>query len=118
MNSIHLTLKDKITYNEFIGSVHYNESDNVFYGKIEGINDLVTFEGESVEGLRKAFVEAVDDYIEICKQTSKIPLKTYKGSFNIRISPELHRKVADKAIKLGVPINRIIQNVIEREINH
>jgi predicted HicB family RNase H-like nuclease len=110
-------MKDKINYKDFIGSVHYSDEDDVFFGKIESINDLVTFEGSSVVELRKAFADAVDDYLDICEQTSKNPLKSYKGSFNIRISSELHRKIAEKAMKLGVPLNKVIQNAIEREVN-
>ena len=110
-------MKDKIKYKDFVGLVRYSDEDNIFFGKIEGINDLVTFEGTSVNELRNSFTEAVDDYLEICRQTAKNPFKTYKGSFNIRISSELHRKIAEKALMLGVPINRIIQNAIEREVH-
>ena len=53
--------KDKIIYKDFIGTVHYSTDDELFYGKIEGINDLVTFEGLSVKELKLAFEEAVDD---------------------------------------------------------
>jgi len=58
-------------YKNFIGSVHFNADDEIFYGKIEGINDLVTFEGESVKKLKKAFEEAVEDYLQLCEQVGK-----------------------------------------------
>lgn len=109
-------MKDKLIYKNFIGSVHFSSDDNVFYGKIEGINDLVTFEADNVVGLRTAFKEACDDYLEICEQNNKKPFKSFKGSFNIRISSELHRKLNEKAIKLGLPINRLIQKAIEHEV--
>lgn len=57
--------------------------DEVFYGKILGINDLVNFEGASVKQLKKAFKEAVDDYLELCAEIGKTPEKTYKGTFNV-----------------------------------
>ena len=85
-------MKDVLKYKEFIGSVHFSGSDEVFHGKIEGINDLVTFEGESVQTLKKAFKEAVDDYLRLCEQVGKPAVKSFKGSFNVRISKELHRK--------------------------
>lgn len=109
-------MKDKLTYKDFIATVHFSSEDKVFFGKIEGIEDLVTFEGDTVEKLSKAFQEACDDYLQICIESNKSPVKSYKGSFNIRIPSELHRKLSDKAIKMGVPINRIIQNAIEREV--
>lgn len=110
-------MKDKLIYKDFIGSVHFNSEDNIFYGKIEGINDLVTFEADTVKTLRQAFIDACDDYLSICEQTDKVPFKSYKGSFNIRIPSELHRKLSEKAIKMGLTINKVIQNAIEREVN-
>ena len=83
---------DRIRYKEFIGSVRFSAEDEVFFGKIEGINDLVTFEGETVNRLKKAFRDAVNDYIELCKETGKQIFKSFKGSFNVRVNPELHSK--------------------------
>ncbi|MBI2472677.1 MAG: type II toxin-antitoxin system HicB family antitoxin [Planctomycetes bacterium] len=111
-------MKDVITYKGFIGSVHFNAEDKVFHGKIEGVDDLVTFEGKSVEGLIKAFHEEVDDYIELCKEQDKEPLKSYKGSFNVRVSPEIHRRAVETAIQKGLSLNQLVQKAIERELIH
>lgn len=109
-------MRDVIQYNGYIGSVHFSAEDDCFFGKIEGINDLVTFEGQDVKELRKAFKHAVRDYNELCKKTGKTPLKSYKGSFNIRISPELHRKAVIKSKILGISLNQLVQKAIEKEI--
>ncbi|HJW86697.1 MAG TPA: type II toxin-antitoxin system HicB family antitoxin, partial [Candidatus Brocadiaceae bacterium] len=90
-------MKDVLTYKGFIGTVHFSAEDKVFHGKIEGIDDLVTFEGHSVEELIKAFHNEVDDYIALCKEMGKEPIRSYKGSFNVRISPEMHRKAVERA---------------------
>jgi len=58
-------MNDVLIYKDYIGSVHFNADDEVFFGKIEGIENLVSFEGDSVIELKKAFEEAVDDYLEI-----------------------------------------------------
>ena len=68
-------MKDVLTYKGFIGSVHFSAEDKVFHGKIEGIDDLVTFEGQSVDELLKAFHEEVDDYIKHCKEIGKEPTR-------------------------------------------
>ncbi len=109
-------MKDKLKYKDFIGSVHFNDADNIFYGKVEGIDSLVSFEGKSVSELRQSFEEAVDDYLEICEQTGKQPMKSFNGTFNIRISPELHRRISEKCYALGIPINKIVRRAIEREV--
>lgn len=110
-------MKDILKFKEFIGSVHFNGADEVFYGKIEGINDLITFEGKSVKELLSSFKEAVDDYINICKSNKKPIYKSYKGSFNVRISPTLHRKAIEKALSLGIPLNQLVQKAIENEVS-
>jgi predicted HicB family RNase H-like nuclease len=109
-------MKDKLKYKDFIGSVHFNADDDVFYGKIEGIDSLISFEGKSVNELKESFEQAVDDYLDICEQTGKMPLRSFNGTFNIRISPELHRKISQKSYTLGLPINKIVQHAIEREV--
>ena len=110
-------MKDILNYKDFIATVHYSSDDEVFFGKIEGINDLVTFEGKSVVELKEAFVESVEDYISLCKKTGKLPHKSYKGSFNIRIAPSLHRKAAEIAILKGIPLNQLVQEVLEKELS-
>ena len=111
-------MKDVLTYKGFIGSVHFSAEDKVFHGKIEGIDDLVTFEGQSVDELLKAFHEEVDDYIKLCKEIGKEPTRSYKGSFNVRISPETHRKVVEKATRMGLSLNQLVQKAIEKELVH
>ncbi len=92
--------------------------DRVFHGKIEGIDGLVTFEGTTAGGLIKAFHEEVDDYVELCKAQNKEPLRSYKGSFNVRISPELHREAVVTAKTIGITLNGFVQRVIEKELVH
>jgi len=110
-------MKDILTYKSYIGSVHYSTDDDVFHGKIEGIRDLVTFEGRSVDELKRAFQKAVDDYVEFCRKVGKEPEKPYKGSFNVRISPELHRKAAVKASLSGISLNQFVQKAIEKAVS-
>ena len=109
-------MKDVLTCNGYYGSVHYNGADEVFYGKIEGIDDLVTFEGSSVEELKKAFEEAVDDYIVLCKKKKKESARSYKGSFNIRMPSELHREISRSAALSGLSLNQFIRKAVEEKL--
>ena len=101
-----------MTYEGYTGSVSYSEEDEVFHGKIEAINDLIMFEGTSVNELKEAFHEAVDDYVETCKEMSREPQKPFKGSFNVRVTSDLHRKAVQKATMLGVSLNQFVQKGI------
>ncbi|HOX91679.1 MAG TPA: type II toxin-antitoxin system HicB family antitoxin [Spirochaetales bacterium] len=109
-------MKDFIVYKEYLGSVHFNAEDEVFFGKIEGIDDLISFEGKSVDGLKKAFQEAVNDYIQICKDANKNCEKSYKGSFNVRIPSEIHKKAKRLAMMKGISLNQFVQNAVEQEV--
>lgn len=109
-------MKDILSYKDFIGSVHFSADDKVFYGKIEGIDDLVTFEGQTVEELISAFQEEVDDYIALCEKTGKKPSKSCKGSLNVRIPPEMHLKATLKAAMLGISLNQLIRRALEKEV--
>ena len=105
-----------LTYKGYLGSVSFSEKDNVFFGKIEGINGLVNFEGESVKELTEAFHEAVDDYLEYCEEEGVEPHKSYSGSLNIRLSPEIHSRIAVLAKQAGMSINAFIKSAVERQI--
>ena len=109
-------MKDVLIHKDYIGSVHFNAEDELFFGKIEGIEDLVSFEGNSVSTLKGAFEEAVDDYIQICKDTWKNNDKSYKGSFNIRIAPDIHKKAKRLALIKGISLNQFIQKAVEEEV--
>lgn len=109
-------MKDVLTYKDFIGSVHFSAEDKVFHGKIEGISDLITFEGQTVSELIKAFHEAVSDYLELCKEAGKEPERPFKGSFNVRIPSDLHRKAAKKATIMGISLNQLVQKALEEKV--
>jgi predicted HicB family RNase H-like nuclease len=109
-------MKDVIKYKDHLGSVRFSTEDKVFYGKIEGIDDLVTFEGQSVKELESSFQEAVEDYIVLCEKAKKPVQKSYKGSFNVRIDPDLHKKASLLSSNLGVSLNKLIEEAILRYV--
>lgn len=108
-------MKDILKYKEFIATIHYSSDDEVFFGKIEGISDLVSFEGTNVMEIKQSFQEAVDDYLTLCEVASKDPLKSYKGSFNVRVSSDLHKKASEIATFEGKTLNQFVQQAIEHE---
>lgn len=111
-------MNDILQYKDYYASVHFSSEDEVFFGKILGINDLVNFEGASVKELKKAFHEAVDDYLETCEQVGKEPNKTYKGTFNVRIPTYLHKEAAVFAAINNVSLNDFIKTAINYALIH
>ena len=105
-----------LKYKGFLGSVNFSEKDGVFFGKLEGIDGLVNFEGESVKELTDAFHEAVDDYVAYCEAEGIEAHKSYSGALNIRIDPETHSCIAAFAKQAGISINAFIKNTLEQKV--
>lgn len=78
-----------------------------------GIRSLISYEGESAKDLLDDFHSAIDDYLETCKVEGKEPEIAFKGSFNIRLSPELHKKLFIYTTAHQMSINKYIENTLE-----
>ena len=110
-------MENMLEYKGYHTKAEVDLNDRVIYGKIEGIKDLVNFESETLEKFEEEFHLAVDDYLELCEQVGKRPEKEYKGTFNIRISPELHKKAALMAFKNGESLNQIVEKAIQSYVS-
>ena len=109
-------MSSTIEYKDYIGSVEYSHEDRCFFGKIEMIDDLITFEATTVDELETNFKNCVDEYIQTCKQLNREPQKAYKGVFNVRIDPQLHKKIYKEALKAGISLNAFINKVLNSNI--
>ena len=103
-------------YRNYTGSVEFSEEDGLFYGKVMGIRALISYEGTTARELVEDFHGAVDAYLELCEAEGKEPEKAYKGSFNVRISPELHRQAAIYAAIHGVSLNSIVEAALRSSL--
>ena len=109
---------DMMEYKGYLGSVHYSDDDQCFYGKIEHIRDLISYEGRDVASIRKSFEDSVNDYLKTCKAKHKVPDKPFKGSFNVRISKELHKNTALLASKKGLNLNDVVKVALSYIVKH
>ena len=103
-----------VAYKGYAARVEYSDEDQCFVGHIAGIRDCIGFHSESVAGLRKAFKEAVEDYLETCAAVGKAPQKPYSGKLTLRLSPELRVSVAQSAQRGGQSINQWISRALSR----
>jgi len=102
-----------LKYKDYHTKIECNIESKKFFGKIEGIQDLVNFQCEDFANIENEFHAAVDDYLDFCAEVGKIPDKEYKGSFNVRISPKLHRKLALFADRKDKSLNHVVEKAIE-----
>ena len=96
--------------------IEYDQEDRIFVGHVLGINDSISFHGYSVDELACEFENAIDNYINYCNQLGKAPEREFKGSFNVRIRPEQHKKIALYAADEGITINQFVSTAIDDKI--
>ena len=108
---------DFLEYKGYKGSVEYSKEDNCLFGKVQGMSKaLILYEGQTHDELRKDFEEGIDSYIEGCKADGIEPAKPYSGKLNLRMSSELHSKLAAFVAATGMTINDFINKAIKNEL--
>ncbi len=100
-------------YKGYIGQVEFDDEANIFHGEVINLRDVVTFQGATVNELRKAFRDSVDDYIEFCAERGEVPEKPYSGKFVVRVEPELHKAVAIQAKLKRKSLNAWVHDTLE-----
>jgi predicted HicB family RNase H-like nuclease len=103
-------------YKGYIGKVEFDDEAEIFHGEVINLRDVITFQGESVQELRQAFQESVDDYLAFCAERGEEPEKPYSGTFTVRISPELHRAVTTQARMSNKSLNHWVTELLERNV--
>ncbi|MBQ0014326.1 MAG: type II toxin-antitoxin system HicB family antitoxin [Oscillospiraceae bacterium] len=109
-------MNNTMIYKGYIGSVEFSEEDCLFYGSLQGIKSLVDYDGATAKELIEDFHNAVDNYLEVCTAEGIEPERPYKGSFNIRISPDLHKKAAIYAINHNVSLNSVVEQALQKAL--
>lgn len=110
--------KNILEYKGYHTTIEFDAESLVLRGKIEGINDFVNFESDNPKMIEQEFQAAVDDYLAFCQEVGKEPDKEYKGTFNIRIQPELHKKLAVLAYKNGETLNSTVEKAISAYVEN
>jgi predicted HicB family RNase H-like nuclease len=105
-----------LEYKGYTGSIEYSKEDGQLYGKVLGIKGLISYEGATGKKLEADFIDAIDIYLADCKQDRVAPEKPFKGSFNVRISPKLHRKAALLAMEEKTSLNSFVAESIRERI--
>jgi predicted HicB family RNase H-like nuclease len=107
-------MTNSMTYKGYSARIAYDDEDGIFTGQVAGIRDGIGFHAETVEALREAFHEAIDDYIETCRTIGKEPQKAYSGQMMFRVNPDVHRKAALAAELSGKSLNQWAEEVLDQ----
>lgn len=105
-----------IQYKGYIGRVEFDIDANILHGEVIGIRDVVTFQGDSVAQIEKAFHDSVDDYLAFCKERGESPDRPFSGHFVLRIEADLHRRLNMLAQAEGKSLNAFVAERLAREV--
>lgn len=104
-------------YQGYIGKVEFDDEAEIFHGEIINTRDVITFQGQSVSELTKAFHDSIDDYLAFCRERGESPDKPFSGQFVTRISPELHRQVNTAAVLAGQSLNAFVTKQLQAAVH-
>lgn len=107
-------MNSMLEYKGYHASVEFDAEDNLFIGEVFGINDSLNFHGTSVTELKEMFKQCIDNYLDLCEKIGKKPDKEFKGTFNVRIPPELHKKAALEAARQNITLNQYVIQAIKQ----
>ena len=105
-----------LEYKGYHASVVFDAEDEIFVGEVFGISDSLNFHGTSTKEIKEMFHQSIDNYLELCEKIGKNPEKEYKGTFNVRISPELHKKAALHAAEQNITLNQFVTDAIRESL--
>lgn len=109
-------MKNCLSYKGYHARVEFDEEDRILTGEIFGIRDSISFHGSTIDELIERFHNSVDEYLAFCAEVGKVPEREYKGSFNVRIDPELHREAAIAAYQEGITLNQYVERAIKNAV--
>ncbi len=109
-------MNSMLEYKGYHATIEYDAEDEIFVGEVFGITDSLNFHGNSIDELKNTFSQCIDNYLELCKKVGKNPDKEFKGTFNVRIPPELHKKAALAAAEQKITLNQYVVRAISKSV--
>ena len=103
-----------MTHDGYVANVELDEEAGLFHGEVINTRDVLTFQGRTLEDLKEAFADTIADYVDWCRDRGKEPERPYSGHFTVRVSPELHRRIAAAAARDGKSVNAFVASALER----
>jgi predicted HicB family RNase H-like nuclease len=101
-------------YKGYLAHTEFDDQANIFHGEVINIRDVITFQGKSVDELRQAFKDSVEDYLAFCAERGEGPEQPFTGQLTVRLSPEQHRQVILAAEKAGKRVEGWVAEVLVR----
>ncbi len=105
-------MNDLLTYKNYNGTIEYSDEDKCFFGKVTGVNSLISYEGNSLQELKSGFEEAIDEYLQYCEVKGIKPEQPHEVSFSVNVSSDLYSRIASYATRNGRSLSSIVEEAI------
>lgn len=105
-----------LTYKGYQGSFEYDPEADIFHGDVLHLADVITFQGRSIDELKTAMADSIEVYLEYCAKKGREPEKPFSGTFNVRLQPEVHQRIAMMAARDGVSLNKWVAKTLEKAV--
>ena len=110
-------MKNSLSYKGFSARVEFDADDNIFFGRVLGVEDIIGFHGETVKELTEDFHNAINHYLEVCIQRGENPQKVYSGKITLRIPPKIHADIATAAANANISLNKWVSKQLEQVVH-
>ncbi|MFI3272252.1 MAG: type II toxin-antitoxin system HicB family antitoxin [Pseudomonadota bacterium] len=105
-----------VTYKGYHGQFAYDMDADIFHGEVINLADIITFQGRSIDELKQALADSVEDYLAFCLEEGKAPQKPYSGRFNVRIAPDIHSRIVLEASRKGLSLNAWVAQTLSNAV--
>jgi predicted HicB family RNase H-like nuclease len=106
-----------LSYKGYAGRFEYDQDADLFHGQVMNLSDIITFQGRSIDELKEALADSVEDYLEFCAEEGKMPEKPYSGRFNVRLEPQVHQRIALEAARDGLSLNNWVARALTKAVS-
>ena len=106
-----------LKYKGYRATAQYSAEDGCFIGRVLGIRDIIGFNGDTVAELETVFHESIDEYLAMCEETGKQPEREYRGTFNVRVTPQAHGAAVRRAEEMGISLNQFVAEAIQEKLD-
>ena len=110
-------MNNLLNHKGYFGTVEYSATDGILFGKVLGIRGLISYEGDSIQILKEDFESAIDTYLESCAEDGVEPQNPNMGTFDVRVSPELHTALEIYSQSRGQTLNSTVEDAIRRLVS-
>jgi predicted HicB family RNase H-like nuclease len=107
---------NSLDYKGYVGIFAYDEDADVLHGRAVGMRDVITFEGRSIDELKLALADSIEDYLDFCRERGEEPEKPLSGKFVVRLEPALHRAIATAAEREGKSLNGWVKDRLQEAV--